>query len=62
MTRLLCRLILKGNYIWGPQDPELYLDGDAFGIPGGDHVDVLLPSGNGRRGGDFEMWFWLGRQ
>jgi hypothetical protein len=62
VRRLLCRLTLKGNYIWGPTDPELYLDGDAFGIPGGDHVDVLLPSGNGRRGGDFEMWFWLGRQ
>jgi hypothetical protein len=61
VTRLLSRLTLKGNYIWGPKDPELYLDGDAFGIPGGDHVDVLLPSGNGRRGGDFEMWFWLAR-
>jgi hypothetical protein len=60
IKRLLCRLTLKGNYIWGPKEPEMYLDGDAFGVPGGDHVDVRLPSGNGRRGGDFEMWFWLG--
>jgi len=60
IKRLLGRLTLKGNYIWGPKEPEMYLDGDAFGVPGGDHVDVRLPSGNGRRGGDFEMWFWLG--
>jgi hypothetical protein len=60
IQRLLCRLTLKGNYIWGPKDPEMYLDGEAFGMPGGDHVDARLPSGNGRRGGDFEMWFWLG--
>ena len=60
--RLLCRLILKGNYIWGPKEPELYLDGEIFGVPGGDHVNALLPSGNGRRGGDLELWFWLGRE
>jgi hypothetical protein len=60
VRRLLGRLSLKGNYIWGPKEPELYLDGEVFGVPGGDHVDARLPSGNGRRGGDFEMWFWLG--
>ncbi|WP_347351821.1 DUF6519 domain-containing protein [Intrasporangium sp.] len=63
LRRLLCRLTLKGNYIWGPgAEPELYLDGEAFGAPGDGHVDTRLPSGNGRRGGDFEMWFWLGRE
>jgi Family of unknown function (DUF6519) len=60
ITRLLCRFTLKGNYIWGPKEPELYLDGELFGVPGGDHVDARLPSGNGSRGGDLEMWFWLG--
>jgi hypothetical protein len=60
IKRLLCRLTLKGNYIWGPREPEMYLDGEAFGVPGDAHVDARLPSGNGRRGGDFEMWFWLG--
>ncbi len=58
--RLLARFTLKGNFIWGPgQAPELYLDGDVFGIPRGNTTDVRLPSGDGRRGGDFEMWFWL---
>ena len=63
IKRLLSRLTLKGNYIWGPQaEPELYLDGDTFGAPGGDHADTRLPSGDARRGGDFQMWFWLGRE
>jgi hypothetical protein len=60
ITRVLCRLRLKGNFIWGPDSkPDLYLDGDTFGFPGDQHVDIVLPSGNGRRGGDFEMWFWV---
>ncbi len=64
--RLLARLTAKGNFIWD-QDPtpNLYLDGEAFGIQrkdqdGSSHIGLLLPpSGNGKRGGDFEMWFWL---
>jgi hypothetical protein len=66
--RLLVRLLLKGNFIGDAHQPELYLDGEAFGavdrledrsfiplrsLPGG----VL--SGDGIPGGDFEMWFWL---
>ncbi|HUR35921.1 MAG TPA: DUF6519 domain-containing protein [Vicinamibacterales bacterium] len=59
---VLVRLQLRGNFIWGPErEPKLYLDGEAFGVPGGDNVDVRLPGGNRRRGGDFELWFWLGR-
>jgi hypothetical protein len=61
LPRLLVRLTLKGNFIWGPKAPELYLDGEAFGVPAAKRVDAKLPSGNGRRGGDFEMWFWLAR-
>jgi hypothetical protein len=63
--RLLTRLTLKGNFIWtadavqNPEKPITYLDGDAFGIPQGDILDLRLPSGDGRKGGDFEMWFWL---
>lgn len=60
VRRVLARLRLKGNFIWGPEAPELYLDGEVFGVPGGERVDAPLPSGNGRRGGDFEMWFWVG--
>ncbi|PXF58096.1 MAG: hypothetical protein C4B59_13935 [Candidatus Methanogaster sp.] len=58
--RVLASLTLKGNFIWADKDPSLYLDGEAFGVEDG-HTDsnLDLPSGNGRRGGDFEMWFWL---
>jgi hypothetical protein len=60
--RVLVRLQLRGQFIWGPErDPKLYLDGEAFGTSGPDNVDIRLPGGDGRRGGDFEMWFWLGR-
>lgn len=60
--RVLARLHLTGNFIWGPaEEPRLYLDGDGFGVPGRDHVDVRLPSGDRRRGGSFATWFWLAR-
>ena len=38
----------------------MYLDGEAFGAPEGttEH-HLLLPSGDRRRGGNFEMWLWL---
>ena len=59
--RVLAHLTLKGNFIWAAKDPNLYLDGEVFGFQqdGGASTDIRLPSGNGRRGGDFEMWFWL---
>jgi hypothetical protein len=55
--RVLARLTLKGNYITERGKPDVFLDGDSFRAvadPG-----VRLPSGDGRRGGDFEMWFWI---
>ena len=42
--------------------PKVYLDGETFGMPADGRVDARLPSGNGRAGGDFDMWFWLLRQ
>jgi Family of unknown function (DUF6519)/Carboxypeptidase regulatory-like domain len=61
--RVLAHLTVKGNFIWrggSDAEPTVYLDGDVFGRPSRDgRVDLRLPSGNGRRGGDFEMWFWL---
>jgi hypothetical protein len=59
--RLLVQLILKGNFIWGRDNPRAFLDGDAFGQPtaSAQPIGLSLPSGDGRRGGDFEMWFWL---
>jgi hypothetical protein len=60
LQRLMARLTLKGNFIWGPtESPKLYLDGEVFGIPGPKRTLVSFPSGNGQRGGDLEMWFWL---
>jgi len=70
---LLARLTLKGSFIWAvrsEQSPTFrHLDGDTFGVPAKDgHLspeglratDEVLPSGDGRRGGDFPIWFWLG--
>jgi len=61
ITRVLARLTLKGNFIWDNSNPGIYLDGDAFGTraAGATTTDIKFPSGNGKRGGDFEMWFWL---
>ena len=59
--RVLARLTLTGNFIWAQRDPDLYLDGEVFGARAatGGTTDIKLPSGDGRRGGDLEMWFWL---
>ena len=59
--RLLARLTLKGNFIWGEKNPNLFLDGEVFGTPtsAGAITAVKFPSGDKRRGGDLEMWFWL---
>lgn len=60
--RVLARLTLKGNFIWALKDPTLYLDGDLFGVAGGEGgaaAAARAPSGDGRRGGDLELWFWL---
>jgi hypothetical protein len=58
--RVQARLTLEGNFIWAQGRPDLYLDGDAFGEAGGNAIGLRLPSGDGRRGGDFQMWFFLG--
>ena len=64
-ARILARFTLKGNFIWSQADPNIYLDGEGFGIEqktaGSSKIGVHLPqSGDGKKGGDFEMWFWLG--
>jgi hypothetical protein len=59
---ILAHLTLKGNRIWALGNPNLFLDGEVFSAPdpsGNQRSGMLLPSGDGRRGGDFEMWFWL---
>jgi hypothetical protein len=61
--RILGHLTIKGNFIWrgdSGTEPTVYLDGEGFGRPSpGGRVDLRLPTGDGRRGGDFDMWFWI---
>ena len=59
---VLTHLTLRGDFIWSQNDPTLFLDGEVFGRPpGGDNknVSLRLPSGDRRRGGDFNIWFWV---
>ena len=64
VSRILAHLTIKGNFVWAPGNPGVYLDGEAFGVrtAGAGTTDIRFPTGNGRRGGDFEMWFWLSQQ
>jgi hypothetical protein len=66
--RFLVSLRVRGNFIYEAGNPAANLDGEAFGLlratglgplalPG--TLDVQLPSGDGHRGGDLVMWFWL---
>jgi hypothetical protein len=55
--RILAHLTLKGNFIWAKNDRNLLLDGETYWEE--DPTGLGLPSGDNRRGGDFEMWFWL---
>ena len=60
--RVLAHLTLKGNYIWSldAKRTEIYLDAEGFGtLSKQDRIDLRLPTGDRRKGGDFEMWFWL---
>jgi hypothetical protein len=56
-------LTVLGNFTWAKDNPELFLDGDTFGVraSGGlsEPTRLRFPSGGGRRGGDFRMWFYL---
>jgi hypothetical protein len=59
LDRSLLHLTLKGNFVYGEGDPTLDVDGEAFGKLEGGTLDAMLPSGNGRRGGNLDLWFWL---
>ncbi|MCA8975752.1 MAG: DUF1573 domain-containing protein, partial [Planctomycetes bacterium] len=56
-------LTLKGDYVWdGTGERPLFVDGETFGRLRNDgRTDAVLPSGDGRRGGDLEVWFHLVR-
>jgi|SRR5215216_1253472 len=65
-NRIRCRVMLKGNAILSETD-ERPLDGDVFGQLRNDTdpdtnqptTDLIFPSGDGNKGGDFESWFYL---
>jgi hypothetical protein len=65
LDSLLAHLVLKGNFIWSQKDPTVFVDGDSFGAPSSDGRTEIQRDGTGRmsgdfrRGGDFEMWFWI---
>jgi hypothetical protein len=59
IDRLLLHLTLKGDFVYGKGDPSLDVDGEAFGILKDGTLDAALPSGDGRRGGALDLWFWL---
>jgi len=56
MNRILTHLKIKGNFIWGKNNPEMLLDGEFLTMPGG--ASPLL-SGNSIQGGDYEIWFYI---
>jgi hypothetical protein len=56
---IFARFTLKGNFIWTQSFPPAFLDGEAYGFKQNNMISLNLPSGDRRRGGDFEMWFWL---
>jgi hypothetical protein len=80
---LLARFRINGNFVWAQDNPNIFLDGDVFGVRqlrviraprepvlrGATVTDVRpviladtgirLPSGDGRKGGMFETWFWI---
>jgi hypothetical protein len=58
---ILAHLTLKGNFIWARSNPALFLDADAFALPqaGTATTSLNLPSGDRRRGGTLDTWFWL---
>jgi hypothetical protein len=59
--QLRCRVVLKGNAILSEEGRPL--DGDVFGEvvteDGVTFTKLILPSGDGNKGGDFESWFYL---
>jgi len=57
--RVLAHFTLRGSFIWAKDRPDLLLDGDVFGRPAGTRTDIRFHSGDRRRGGDLDMWFWL---
>jgi hypothetical protein len=65
VSRVRLRFVLKGHAIWQEGGLTLvYLDGRAlcersFRTDNTPRINLILPSGDGRRASDFESWFYL---
>ena len=60
IDKLLIRLVLNGNLIWGQKDPGFYLDADLFAIPVKEGpITPNYRSGDDRRGGILNMRFYI---
>jgi len=55
----LVSVTFKGSFVWEQGGSSTLVNGPAFGTPQNGHIGLRLPSGDGRRGGDFQCWFWV---
>ena len=61
VTQVIVHLHIRGNFVYAAGESEVNLDGETFGVLAGARLDAVLPSGDGGRGGDLELWFKLRR-
>jgi Family of unknown function (DUF6519) len=62
VSELLVHLRLRGRFVYQLGQPLVNVDGEAFGyalVEPTSRLDALFLSGDGRRGGDLELWFRL---
>ena len=59
-TSILARLTVRGSFVNAANDFDRWLDGEVVeGRSTSGARSLLFPSGDGERGGTFEMWFWV---
>jgi hypothetical protein len=57
--RALVNVTLKGNFISAQASSSTLLNGPAYGTDDNGEIILDYPSGDGERGGDFNMFFWV---
>jgi hypothetical protein len=59
-TSILARLTVRGSFVSSASNPDRLLDGEVVeGRSASGARSLRFPSGDGERGGTFEMWFWV---
>jgi hypothetical protein len=61
LAKVQARAVLFGNTIWAQNDSSILLDGDLFANPNDRETGISYPTGDGRRGGDLVLPFYLGQ-